>query len=415
MYLGNTEIAKAYLGNNLVFQKGSQPSQPIPYIRGGGSGGSYIDTGITADNTVKIIVWARNWNPGSSGLFGSREAAAQNAFFINSPSISSGNVHIGGINVGYGNSNSTYADDQFTNLGGYHKYELYQGVLKIDDVTVATGATSTFSNSLNIHIIGFNSNGTHSTPAFPIDICKVSIWKNNTLVRNLTPVDSPSVGMYDSVSDTVFTNAGSGSLTYGEFNMAGYTPLEYVACVDANSYINTGVYGSNTMDIVAKIRPNSPASAYRWLLGARTSSSSGILEFEIGGNNGADNIYYMNFGTKAAVAENVVYNTGTLSGNDLVWIKTNNVSRLYKDNTLLGTATVTAQTFTTNYTMAIGARNNAGTFGNGFRGRIYYVGFGASGSYVPMLHNGVAGLYEMYSDTFYPSGSGNPFVAGPSL
>ena len=53
----------------------------IPYIRGG-SAGEYIDTGITADNTVKVIVWARNLLPTAGFLFGSRAAETQNTFGI---------------------------------------------------------------------------------------------------------------------------------------------------------------------------------------------------------------------------------------------------------------------------------------------------------------------------------------------
>ena len=406
VYLGSNLINKAYLGEDLVYNS-EESSKIIPYIR---STSAYIDTGITPDQTTRVIIWARNWNPGTNSvwLFGSRVGSLNAAFNLSLP----GSGSTGCIRVGFANENVD-TGEQFALLSGYHKYELNRNVFSVDGTVVATATDTTFSNEYNLHLFGMNNGGTHVLSAgIPVDICACRIYKNGTLVRNFTPVNSPSVGFYDSVSETVFTSLGSGSFTYGTFDLTGYKPLQYVEC-QSYSFFDTGIYGSNSLPIVTKIQPGGEEAAYRWLLGARTSSSSGLLDFEIGGNDGNNNIFYMNYGNTAVSSSNVLYNSSSLTGYDLVWIKSDNVSTLYRDGTSLGTATVTAQTFTTSYTMAIGARNNAGTLSNGYRGRIYYVGFGASGSFVPMEHNGVAGLYEMYSDTFFTSTSGNDFVAGP--
>ena len=408
MFLGNTEIAKAYLGTDLVFQKGGG-SSAIPYIRGGGSGGSYIDTGITADDSVKVIVWARNFNPGSVSLFGSREAAAQNAFYVNALSLSGGGVRVGGMQVGYGNSNTNYDNDQFHNFGNYHKYELFQGVLKIDDTTIISAPSATFSNSLNIHLFGNNDNGTHIESYYPIDICKVEIWKGGVLVRYMTPRELPVPGLYDSVTSTLFTNAGGGNLVYGAFDMSGYTQLQYIECA-SRAYINTGILGTYDLPIVIKFQPGGTTPAYRNLLGGRTSSSSGRCEFQIGTSSDLNKAYYFNYNT----AQNVVYNTASQTGNDMVWIKSNNTSRLNKNGTQLGTITGSAGAFSTTYPLFIGAMNNAGSPVNGFLGRIYYAGFGAERNYIPVIYNGVAGFYDTYGDTFSPS-LDNDFVAGPTI
>ena len=57
----------AIMRRRQMMMVGEPPAPPvmIPYVRGGGDG-SYIDTGITPDPTTKVIVWARNWNPGYS-------------------------------------------------------------------------------------------------------------------------------------------------------------------------------------------------------------------------------------------------------------------------------------------------------------------------------------------------------------
>ena len=411
MYLGNTEIGKAYLGTALVFQKGGSPTPPtpsaIPYVRGG-VGGSYIDTGITPDNTVKVIVWARNLNPGVSTmwLFGSRNANVDKSFTV---SVQSGTL-TGGIRIGFGDANFDVAD-KFTLLSNYHKYELDGNVFKVDDTVVTTATSATFSNSHNIHLFGINNGGSHASPAQPIDICAAQIYKGGVLVRDYTPVDSPSVGFYDAVSETVFTNAGNDSFTYGSFDMTGYTPLEYVECT-ATAYFDTGIYGSYNLPIVTKFRPGGTTPAFRNLLGARTSSSSGRCEFQIGNSTDLNKTFAFNYQT----ASNMVYQSASQTGNDLVWTKSNNVSTLYKNGSQLGTKTgATGTSFTTSYTMYIGAMNNAGSVVNGFLGRLYFIGFGASANYVPMSYNGVAGFYDTYNDTFHASASANPFVAGTTL
>ena len=238
MYLGNTEIAKAYLGNTLVFQNGGSPTPPpppvgdTPFIRNT-SLGAYIDTGITADDTVKIIVWARNFNPGGGFLFGSRDNTTQNTFGIGAHSA----ANTGRIRLDYSQANNTFADNQFKNLSHYRKYEFYNGVLRIDDEIVATATGVSFSNQHNIHLFGVNSAGTHADMSLPVDVCACKIYKNDVLVRDFSAVGTPSVGLYDAVSETVFTNAGSGTFTYGTFDSSAYSALEYIECSGAQYFL----------------------------------------------------------------------------------------------------------------------------------------------------------------------------------
>ena len=118
IYLGSNSIGKAYLGSNLVFQQGGAQPTMIPYIRGG-AGGSYIDTGITPDNTTKVIVWARNLNPACGWFFGGRIASQNSQLGLFLPTTKPG-----AIRCLYYNNAVYDANDQFANLSGYHKYEL---------------------------------------------------------------------------------------------------------------------------------------------------------------------------------------------------------------------------------------------------------------------------------------------------
>lgn len=412
MFLGTTEIGKAYLGANLVFQKGGQPVEMIPYIRGGADG-SYIDTGITPDNTTKIIVFARNINPGNGIVFGSRIALNNSMFVIGTY----GSTNVGRIRFDIGND-INYSNDQFANLSGYHKYELYQGVLKVDDVVVGSGTNPSFSNSYNIYLFAMNNGGSLSSPNYPLDIHSVQIYKNGTLVRDFVATNSPSVGLYDSVSNTLFTNAGNGNFTYGTFNPNSYTPLEYVTLRNAQ-YIDTGIYGTRDLPVVLKFQPQTGGtSTWPDIFGTYTSGTSGTyFLLELGTENSIEGkVAYFYIGTSSPYQP---YNNASvpLTGIDVVFLKENTTVQFVRNNATFGTSKTVnpSSSLSTPGTIYLGSSHKGGGVGNSMNGRIYFAGFGSQRNFVPAKVNNVAGLYETYSDTFYPSISGTDFIAGPEL
>lgn len=383
------------------------PAQNVPYIRGGADG-SYIDTGITADNTVKVIVWARNWLPYSEGLFGSRTAANSDEFAISA--ISGADVDRARIRLG--TSNAAFAENAITEVySHYHKYEYSEGVFKVDDVVKATATAQTFSNNFNIHLFGINTGGTHTLMNFPVDICACKIYKNNVLVRDFAAVNSPSVGMYDSVSNTVFTNAGSGSFTYGTFNSNSYTPLQYIECT-GEQYFDSGVKGTYSMLIVSKFR-RSGTNQFANLFGYRGTSDW----CEIYSNYGSSSTNIgVHFGTSSWQSLYSNANSSVLD-HDFVIVKNNNVFTLYLNNAKIGNSQTGAasSSFVTTGNMFVGALNNSGVPASLIIGKIYYISFGLDRNFVPAEVNNVAGMYDTYNDIFHPSESGTPFIAGPTL
>ena len=245
-----------------------------------------------------------------------------------------------------------------------------------------------------------------------MDICACKIYKGGVLVRDYTAVNSPSVGLYDAVSDTVFTNAGGGSFAYGSFRPDAYTPLEYVEC-PGDPYINTGIMGTYSLPIVAKFQPRSDAPRFSALLGSRTSSSSGMCYIQVGNTTRADVEFSFNFNN----AMRGMWTAGSSqTGHDFVVVKNNNTAALYENNVSRGVQTVTTpSTFATTYPMYIGAFNNAGGVANKFMGYLHFVGFGSTANFVPAKVNGVAGLYDTIADVFYGSETSTPFIAGPEL
>lgn len=418
IFLGSTEIGKAYLGTNLVFKKGGSPTptSDISYVRGGV--GSYIDTGITPDNTTKVIVWARNFNPNALFLFGSRVAYGDTAFGI----MSANNAYIGSLRNTYGNENVNF-NDAFHLMSGYHKYELDAGELKVDDVILNASSSTFTGNANNIHLFGCNNNGTHLATTLPIDICACKIYKGGVLVRDFSPVSSPSVGLFDAVSGNVFTNAGAGSFTYGTFNTNAYTPIEYVEC-SGQQWFDSGIHATYSQKIVScfMLTNSDTKWSYPWGLYDSVSSPNEACAIYFGNATASNSRAYTRLGSgSSSITIKTTSTSGYFKDKKLVSLKSDNTMSLYCNNSQEGTTKTASEMtsgFTSALTMAVGTHiGGGGSFDSSesLVGRLYYVGFDSSMSLVPAKVNGVAGMYDTYNDVFHPSTSGTAFIAGNEL
>lgn len=395
---------------------GSKPvSTLIPYIRGGADG-SYINTGINPNNNTRVIVWARNFNPLGESLFGSRDANMTQRFAVLHP----GSNRVDQIRIDFGSNNTTFVDSATTTYSsGYHKYELNGNKFYIDDVLLATCPSATFEGTFPLYIFGLNLAGTRGTVPYPIDVCACKIYKNGTLVRDYTAVNTPSVGLYDAVSQTLFTNAGSGSFTYGEFDKNAYTPLEYIEC-DGQQYYDSGIYGSYALPIVTKLMSTNTAVSWMGYMGVFSSSPASCCSFTFGNANARN--AQLSFRLGAATTDALLFSgsaSNNLTNKAIVITKNNNAASAYLDNTLLrtGTRSGVSTSFATTITMYVGATRKSAdaTIDSLFRGRIYYNGFGAEASFVPAKIGSRVGMYDTYNDVFHPSITDTPFIAGPEI
>lgn len=407
---------------SMIAAGGGSPTPPavmIPYIRGGADG-SYIDTGITPDNTTKVIVWARNFNPpiASHMLFGYIDSGANtNSFGIGAW----GGASCGRIGVYFANYTNPYTifENAWTCLGGYHKYELDGKVLKIDDeVKVTSTSTDTITTVHSMHLFGRSTGGTHTAMTLPADICACKIYKNGTLVRDYTAVNSPSVGLYDAVSDMVFTNAGSGSFTYGEFNKDAYIPLEYIES-NGSQYFDSGVKGAAAVPIVSKFRivgTNKVAPSLFGTFTSGTASSYFLLQFGTDSSKNSRANFYINSTTALQMYNNT---SSRLTDRDVTVVKTGTSITLYENNAAIGSQKTfsVGSSWETPVTFAVATSKSGGGFASGisFEGRIYYFGIGANKNYVPCKNGDKVGMYDTYNDVFVESATSTPFTAGPQL
>lgn len=399
-----------------VVQSGA--SNLTSYIRNSGSG-AYIDTGIIPDRTTRVVVWARNFAPNGISnpiLFGARESDQANSFAC---WAGSGN-NVNRLGFQYGNSSAFYgnAPDAVTKVfAGYHKYDLSPGGVYVDDELLVTPSSANPSINSSLHLFGLNNAGTHLASASVIDICACKIYKNNVLVRDYTPVNYPSVGLYDSVSETLFTNSGAGSFTYGAFNNSAYVPIEYISCTNTQ-WFDTGIYGYRKLPAVCKFKTIGTSVANPSLFGTMNQGTSGTYYLLQLGNNSYKNRYcnlYINTSTSNQLYNN---NGSKLTGRVVFFAKDTTTARLVENNSTIGSArTFSTESFTTPYTLAFATIKNNGAFrtAEGFTGNIYYAGFGSDRSFVPAKVNNIAGMYDTYNDVFYPSVTETAFGAGPEI
>lgn len=222
MFLGDVEIDKAYLGNDLVFSKeASLPYTVVDYIQTDGT--AYIDTGIKG-NAPKSATGKMLPVAGSSYFLGCRKDSGNTRFamlVINSAKTAGMAYYNGAwataIDISDSVDNGTPIEFHTvlrngTNLVGVKQ----QGDSSFTDYTRTVNNTVTTGR--NMYVLGWNNQGTAAASASGTRCYWVKIYNSNnytSLVFDGIPVYyNGEYGLWDLVSDSFFGNsAGSGAFT----------------------------------------------------------------------------------------------------------------------------------------------------------------------------------------------------------
>ena len=183
------------------------------------SGTQYLDLGIKGNGTTKVeIKYRYNTNTSANGsgrVFGSRTSSTNNAFAVGTSSgvvSSTGNKAFWCYDAQdfYVINDVTFPIDEWQTIVFSATEHTLNGVSYGDDYTV-----STFETPENLKLFGFDNNGTVGVGYVDIEYCK--LWDNGTLIRNLIPCKNSSnvLGMYDTVNDVFYENAGTGDFVAG--------------------------------------------------------------------------------------------------------------------------------------------------------------------------------------------------------
>ena len=199
-------IRKRVLMGSKKKEKLPDEYQEVEYIESTGT--QYIDTGVIGKNGIRILA-KMGWATLSNSLFGSRKNISNTRFYVT--------YYASKIDFGYGSDITSDIYPQARQL-----YEIDFDTRNrtkrfgVDGVYKTTN--SDMDTECNIFIFGANRPYTTNQLSESIFKSMVITDANNEIIRNFIPCYRKSddeIGMYDTVSKTFFTNAGTGTFLKG--------------------------------------------------------------------------------------------------------------------------------------------------------------------------------------------------------
>ena len=178
------------------------------------SGTQYIDTGIIGKTGISVEAKFMLNTTENGSLIGNR-MASNTRFWPAMWWEQKWNATIGGDS--YGKHSTTVSAN--TIYITYFQSSLYGWTFDVNGTRIVSG-TETINNTNNMWLFGTNNGRDNpSTLQYPFKgrVYYVKIWNNGTVVRNFIPVKNSDnvVGVYDTVSQTFFTNSGTGVFIAG--------------------------------------------------------------------------------------------------------------------------------------------------------------------------------------------------------
>jgi hypothetical protein len=192
---------------------GPSPQQIIPreytqleYIESTGT--QYIDTGITPTNTTTTEVNFKYNELNGGTIFAALQSNGRNYYGIGTSTTPQ-------YRLWYGSGGAPWVLSGTPDLNR-HVAKLQNKSFYLDDILIASSPLSTEQN-VNMYLFGANLARALYAPS-KANIYEAKIWSGTGLVRNFIPARRNSdgmLGMYDTVSNTFFTNDGTGEFIAG--------------------------------------------------------------------------------------------------------------------------------------------------------------------------------------------------------
>lgn len=240
----NLKDYKIY-GNSV---QGKLPSeyQQVEYIESTGT--QYIDTGINVNTTTSRYETKINPNLVSDtrGIFGTRNhissnLSSMNVFIINGVFRLDWLTGAGNYNVNNISSNTEYT------------ISITRGLATINNVDYTSEETTSVNSSYTFYIGNFNNAGSAYSNGFSGKIYYSKLYNNNILVFDGIPCYRKSdneIGMYDLVTNTFFTNAGTGVFLKGSNAPTPSAPIEIESVGDLITDTNDINYGKYKIPVI---------------------------------------------------------------------------------------------------------------------------------------------------------------------
>jgi flagellin-like hook-associated protein FlgL len=349
------------------------------------SGAAYIDTGIKAKSTITFdLTFYQPTHTTQGTIFGARAGSSSGLLLLMNDCRSTQKVSRWSYNTSATTKDSLPAGWYNINNRVNGANSAYIGNLAY------TPSAATWSSDNNIYIGAYNDNGTATASDEATKFLPCKIWDNGVLVRDYICVRKNGFGyLYDRVTKQLFGNANSsGSFTCGA-DVPYTCEIDYIQ-TDGNAYINTGIYASNAVSVDITMYLTSGDTT--WPFGGRNANNDRQLGIQ---NNSTYGLWWR-WGENSAVG------THLDAGKYRFRSVANNLYVIGGGYTL----TATANTFTSDYTVYLGALNNGGSASSKRSGdKIYqsylYTDAVASRAYVPVRVGSVGYLYDRITNTLY--------------
>ena len=191
-----------------IFQFVPGPTLPsgyteLEYIQSSGS--QYINTGFKPNQDTKISITVDFPLSGTAWLYGGRTSAGSNSLGF----LCEGGNH---YRFDYASSINELA----TKPTGKFTIDSDKNKCYINGELAFTAPYKTFASPVNMYIFNNNNNGSLSGGS-SAKLYNCSIYDNGVLIRSFIPCKNASgtVGLYDSVNNQFYKNAGSGTFISG--------------------------------------------------------------------------------------------------------------------------------------------------------------------------------------------------------
>lgn len=175
----------------------------LEYIQS--SGTQYIDTGFKPNQDTKISITVDFPLSGTAWLYGGRTSAGSNSL---------GFLCEGGNHYRFDYASSI--NELVTKPTGKFTIDSDKNKCYINGELVFTATYTTFASPVNMYIFNNNNNGSLSGGS-SAKLYNCRIYDNGVLIRSFIPCKNASgtVGLYDSVDNQFYQNAGSGTFIAG--------------------------------------------------------------------------------------------------------------------------------------------------------------------------------------------------------
>lgn len=215
-YLGNNDVVdiddepvqSLTKDTEWIFQYVSGPTLPngyteLEYIQS--SGTQYINTGFKPNQDTKISMTADFPPSSNTWLYGGRASVGSNSL---------GFLYTSGDKYRFDYASSL--NELTTKPTGKFTIDSDKNKCYINGELASTATYTTFTSPVNMYIFGNNNNGSLSVGS-SAKLYNCSIYDNGVLIRSFVPCKNASgtVGLYDSVNNQFYQNAGSGTFIAG--------------------------------------------------------------------------------------------------------------------------------------------------------------------------------------------------------